>query len=168
VAPAAVAEPAAAAPAAAEVILPSTAANPTPPFAVTNVMLEASADPAVVTLLREQLAEKDKALLAANIELSQIKASQTDLASVVGALAGITAKSASNMSVALGHAPIDATDLPPAALVAEHQRLSTQFLAQFKAGGVAAPDATASANTPDPIDPLQRARLEAVRVVSKV
>lgn len=131
--------------------------------------IEASVDEgAVVSLLRTQLAEKDTALLQANVELAQIRTKHTEFAAVVDSLASIVAKSLSNLSVALGGTAIDASTMPHASLVVEHNRLSEQFKTKFKAGGVAAVDAAdATADAQGKVDPLQRARLAAVRSTAK-
>ncbi len=131
--------------------------------------IEASVDEgAVVSLLRTQLAEKDTALLQANVELAKIRDKHTEFAAVVDSLASIVAKSLSNLSVALGGTAIDASTMPHASLVVEHNRLSEQFKTKFKAGGVAAVDAAdATADAQGKVDPLQRARLAAVRSTAK-
>jgi hypothetical protein len=118
-------------------------------------------DAALISLLREQLAAANKSLLEANVEISRLKESQAQASTTAEAFAGIVARSASNMSVALGGAALDYSTAAHTQLLSEHQRLSAAFTAKFKAGGVAAPDVSA-ANAPS-IDPLHFARLKAIR-----
>lgn len=125
-------------------------------------------DSQIVSFLQSQIAEKDKAIIAANIEVSRLKESNDALASSVGGLMAIASKSLSNISVALGHGAVDASTMQPVALLAEHKRLSEQFLTKYKAGGVAAVDAADAKDEAEAsIDPMHKFRLAMVRATAK-
>ena len=126
-----------------------------------------SQDTQLTTFLQSQLAEKDASLLAANVELVCLKESHDALSASISGLMTIAGKSLSNISVALGQGAVDASTMQPMTLLAEHKRLSEQFLTQFKAGGVAAVDATNADVQESNIDPLHQARLALVRATAK-
>ena len=123
---------------------------------------------ALVAYLQSQIVDKDKALLEANLELRQVRKEHEEFAAVVDALAAVVANSVSNLSVALGGVASDVSSMTHAALLVEHGRLSDQFKTNFKAGGVAAVDAADTTGESEVrVDPLQRARLAAVRSTAK-
>ena len=149
-----------------ETVTPEAETTPTEVEVTTPV--EAQDETAIVAFLQSQIADKDKALLEANVELSQIRKEHTEFTSVVNALADVVAKSASNLSVALGGTAIDASGMPHLNLLAEHKRLSDQFITKFNAGGVAAVDAAeTTAESHQEMDPLMKMRLAAVRSTAK-
>jgi signal peptide peptidase SppA len=158
---AAAAVPSADAPQAAE------APAPVPEAAAAGTETAAAPQPAappdaVVSLLREQLAEAQAALLSARVEAESMKKELAQSADSMQAFVRIAATSASNMSIALGGAALSES-LPHSTLLAEHQRLETAFKEKFKVGGVAATDSGGAPNNVVSIDPLYRARMAAVR-----
>lgn len=158
-----VVEPAVEAQAVSEVAEPVAEAQAATPEA----QAATSQDANIISYLQSQVAEKDKAILAANIELANIRKEHDEFSAVVHGLAEVVAKSLSNLSVALGGAPVDASSMAPVALLAEHKRVSDQFLSKFKAGGVAAVDAADASAEPVKVDPLHKARLASVRSTAK-
>lgn len=123
--------------------------------------------PGIVTYLQAQIIEKDAALLAANVELAQIRKEHEEFAACIKGLSQIAAHSISNMLVALNGTAISADSMSPTALLAEHSRVSEQFLSKFKAGGVAAVDAADASVEDVRIDPLHAIRLASVRATVK-
>jgi hypothetical protein len=79
----------------------------------------------------------------------------------------IVSTSMNLMSVALGGSALDVSTMTPLAILAEHNRLSPLYQAQFKAGGVGAVDAADVPVEPVKIDPLYRQRLASVRSIAK-
>lgn len=132
-----------------------------------EAVTEAKADAGIVAYLQAQVADKDKALLVANIELSKIRQDHADFSAVIGGLVEVVARSMNNMSVALDAGKFDATGMAPVALLAEHKRLSEQFQSKFKAGGVGAVDAADVSAEPVKVDTLHRLRLASVRSTVK-
>ena len=128
--------------------------------------VEAKSD-AIVAFLQGQVAEKDKALLEANIELAQIKKEQTEFAAVRDGLLEVVSKSMNNMAVACDCPAIDVQGMVPLAVLAEHKRIEGMFLSKFKAGGVAAVDAAVADAEPVKIDPMHKIRLASVRATAK-
>lgn len=145
------AEAASAAPAEAAAAAPAALSVVTPP-----------AD--VVAFLQGQVATKDAALLAANVENANLKAKVTDFEASLGGLVAIAAKSINNMRVALGGSATDLTALTPTQLLAQHEAATKEFETKFVAGGVAAVDAAQASNEKNAgaVDALQEARLNAV------
>jgi len=132
-----------------------------------EVVAEVKPDAGIVAYLQGQVAEKDKALLAANVELSNIRKDHADFTAVVGGLIEVVGNSMTNMSVALDGGKIDVTGMAPIAILAEHKRLSEQFKSKFKAGGVGAVDAADVSAEPVKVDPLYMQRLASVRSTVK-
>lgn len=132
-----------------------------------EVVAEVKPDAGIVAYLQGQVAEKDKALLAANVELSNIRKDHADFTAVVGGLIEVVGNSMTNMSVALDGGKIDVTGMTPIAILAEHKRLSEQFKSKFKAGGVGAVDAADVSAEPVKVDPLYMQRLASVRSTVK-
>ena len=128
--------------------------------------VEAKSD-AIVAFLQGQVAEKDKALLEANIELAQIKKEQTEFAAVRDGLLEVVSKSMNNMAAACDCPAIDVQGMVPLAVLAEHKRIEGMFLSKFKAGGVAAVDAAVADAEPVKIDPMHKIRLASVRATAK-
>ena len=129
--------------------------------------VEAQADAGIVAYLQGQVADKDKQILDANVELSSIRKAHEEFSAVVTGLTEVVVNSLNNMVVALGGTAIDATGMAPLAVLAEHKRVSDQFKSKFKAGGVAAVDAADASVNDVQIDPLQRRRLASVRSTAK-
>jgi signal peptide peptidase SppA len=125
--------------------------------------VEQASDASIVTYLQGQVAEKDRALLEANVELAKLRDEHAAFSAVVTPLSEVVAASVGHLAVALGGTAPDVTGMAPVALLAEHKRLSDQFTSKFKVGGVAGVDAANAAAEIPRIDPLQRIRLAAVR-----
>ena len=104
----------------------------------------AQADAGVVTFLTAQLAEKDKTILNANVEIAQLKASSSDAATTLPGLLAIAQGVIGQMQVALGNSDTSAA-LSAKDAVAEHGRVEPVFKAKFPTGGVAR-------STPEPTE----------------
>lgn len=102
----------------------------------------ASNPDATVALLQSQLATKDEALIDAKVALKSAQAAITELQAAQAPLMSIAGKSIANMQIALGAAAVSIEGRSATEVVAEHDRLRATFETQFKAGGVAATDAT--------------------------
>ena len=125
--------------------------------------LTAEAQPGVVEMLQAQLKDVGAQLLAANVDLSKLNDQVEGMKAAHTGLMAIAAKSVSNMSLALNGVPFSAEGMSAAAVVDHHRVLSEKFTTQFKAGGVAAIDATKEEETSKPaIDPRHMARVNAV------
>jgi signal peptide peptidase SppA len=117
----------------------------------------------VVEMLQAQLKDVGAQLLAANVDLSKLNDQVSGMQAAHEGLMAIAQKSVSNMSLALNGTPFSAEGLSAAAVVDHHRVLSEKFTAQFKAGGVAAIDATKEEETSKPaMDPRHMARVNAV------
>lgn len=142
-----------AAAAAAPAVEPAPAAAPT-----------VQADAAVVTFLQGQVRDKDAQILALTLQVNSLEAAATETAAALPALVEIVGRSASQMSVALGGAALNTEGMNVTALLAEHKRLADTFSTQFKAGGVAAIDATEEPEAAaSAVDSEYQARLNAAR-----
>lgn len=127
----------------------------------------ATASSEVVSFLQAQVKEKDEALIAANVELAGLKAKLADFEASVSGLLQIAGTSISNMRVALGGAALDITGMTATAVLAEHQKVSTQFATTYPVGGVAAVEPAAAEVKADiSKDPLRQARLASVRLTT--
>lgn len=132
------------------------AATPAAPAATAPV----SAD--VVSFMQAQVKEKDAALLAANIEVSGLKARVTDFEASLSGLLAIAAKSTNNMRIALGGSAVDMSKMTATQVLADHAAQAEAFGKKFVAGGIAAVDASqAKKDEAAPVDALTRARLAA-------
>lgn len=137
-------------------------ASATPPAPATTELV-AEAQPGVVEMLQAQLKDVGAQLLAANVDLSKLNDQVASMQAAHEGLMAIAQKSVSNMSLALNGTPFSAEGLSAAAVVDHHRVLSEKFTAQFKAGGVAAIDATKEEEPSKPaIDPRHMARVNAV------
>lgn len=117
---------------------------------------------ASVQLLTSQLAGKESALLEANLKIAKLEEFKAEAQATHGPLLEIAAKSVSNMMVALGGSALSMEGLGAVALLAEHKRVSEQFVAKFPVGGVASVSGNAPTNTTQ-VDPRHMARVKAVR-----
>lgn len=99
------------------------------------------ADPGVVAFLTGQLAEKDKQLLTANVELANLKASSADAQAALPGLLAIAQGVIGQMQVALGGSDTAAA-LSAKDAVSEHARILPIFKAKLPVGGIAAPAQT--------------------------
>lgn len=152
----------------------ATAATPgvAAPAAATAAPAEAAAAPAaapaaaaapsadVLTFLQGQITAKDASLLAANVEITGLKAKIADTDASLAGLKTIAAKSITNMRVALGASATDLSALTATELLAQHSAASKDFETKFVAGGVAAVDAAQAPKGNPAVDPTQLARLE--------
>jgi capsid assembly protease len=119
---------------------------------------------ATVQLLSDQLKAKDEALIQAHVKISKLEELNAEANATHGPLLEIAAKSVSNMRVALGGSAFTVEGLSAVQVLAEHKAVTEQFQSKFKAGGVAAVDATQSQkNEVVAQDALTQARLAAVR-----
>jgi signal peptide peptidase SppA len=120
---------------------------------------------ATVQLLSAQLKEKDADLLQAHLKIAKLEEAGAEASASQGPLMQIAAQSVSNMSIALNGPTYKADGNNAAQILAEHARLSEQFTAKFKAGGVAAVMSTEATHQPQDvqIDPRHTARVNAVR-----
>ena len=124
----------------------------------------AAADASLVTYLQGEVKAKTEALLEAQIEVRDMKAQVAGMEATHHGLSEIVGRSLNQMRIALGGSATDLAKMDAATLLAEHARVSVDFLANFKAGGVAAVDATEpKKNEPAVQDALTQARLAAVR-----
>jgi len=156
------AAPAPAAAVAAPVVEAAAAAAPAP-AATPGV-----ANTEVLAYLQGQVAAKDTALLAANVENANLKAQLADLQASAGGLKLIAADSLNNMRVALGGSRTDLTAMTATEILAQHETAKTTFQTKFPAGGVAAVDAVADTKaTREKPDALENARLNAVYAAHK-
>lgn len=95
----------------------------------------AAAQPSeLVTHLTAQLAERDSALLAANVQVETFKAQAAAVDGLVTALRGVIGE----RLVALGGSAEIAAGYTASNIVAEHARIDGVFKTQFRVGGVAA------------------------------
>lgn len=143
----------------------AAAAAPAAPAAAAAAAPSVVTPPAdVVSYLQGQVATKDAALLAANVENTNLKAKVTDFEASLGGLVAIAAKSINNMRVALGGSASDLSALTPTQVLAQHEAATKEFETKFVAGGVAAVDAAQASKGPTEgaVDALQEARLNAV------
>lgn len=148
--------PEAAAAAAAAAAAPAAAAPVATPAATAPVAAD------VVSFLQAQVKEKDAALLAANIEVSGLKARVTDFEASLSGLLAIAAKSTNNMRIALGGSAVDMSKQTATQVLADHAAQAEAFGKKFVAGGIAAVDASqAKKDEAAPVDALTRARLAA-------
>lgn len=123
---------------------------------------QAAGSDQLVSYLQAQVKERDEALMAAKVQVATLTEKSAAAEAVVGDLLAIAGKSLNNMQVALGGTAIDLSAYTPLAVIGEHKRVSTQFMDKFKAGGVAAVDATQAEKGEDVVvDSLTRARLAA-------
>jgi capsid assembly protease len=142
---------------------PETVAAPVAEAVAATPELVAEVQPGVVEMLQAQLKDVGAQLLAANVDLSKMNDQVAGMQAAHEGLMAIAQKSVSNMSLALNGTAFSAEGLSAAAVVDHHRVLSEKFTAQFKAGGVAAIDATKEEETSKPaIDPRHMARVHAV------
>jgi len=160
------AEPVAAAGATTEVVAPEAAVAEVP--AVEAAAPEAAVNDKnseLVSYLNAQVQEKDKAILESAIKLAALESKVSALEASVPGLIQIAAKSVNNMQIALGGSASDFTAATADAVVTEHARVSEQFKSKFKAGGVAAVDASMPTKKSEPVvDAMAQARLAATRL----
>ena len=126
------------------------------------------ASAATVQLLNSQLAAKDEALIQAHVKISKLEDQIATTSASADPLREIACKSINNMQVALGGSALDMQGMNGVQIVAEHNRLSEQFAAKFKVGGIAAVNAEQpKQNGAVGGDALAAARLAAVRFSRK-
>lgn len=125
-----------------------------------------AADNAVVAMLQSQLKDAQASLMQANVEHSKLKDQYDAMAAAQAGLLAIAAQSVNTMRVAMKMPAIDAAMASAAALLAEHQSLSTQFATQFPVGGVAAvaTEPEDKKAKPATLDAMSQARLNAIHL----
>lgn len=94
--------------------------------------------------LQSQIADKDATILAQGVHLSSLEAKLADQSASFSALVAIAATSCNNMRIALGGTAVDMSGQTAVAVLADHDKVSAQFMDKFKAGGVASVDASAN------------------------
>jgi len=119
----------------------------------------------LVTFLQAQVKDKDAELLAANIQIADLKKQWAEAQATHDGLMAIAKKSVTNMRVAMGGSSVDLEGMSAVAVLAEHKTLSEQFAKEFKAGGVAAVDASQAEAAKDApkMDAYSQRLLNAVR-----
>ena len=133
--------------AAAPVVETQTAAPAAPTEPVVEAAVPTAAAPEaqpnaeVLAYVQGQLTTANASLLEAGIKVKTLEAANAELQTSMTALLDIAGKSISNMRVALGGTAVDIKDMTATTVLAEYQRVSTEFQSKFKAGGVAAVDA---------------------------
>ncbi len=137
-----------------------------PVAAESTVVVEDDKTAATVQLLNSQLLAKDALILEAGIKTAKLQEQLVDAQATATPLLEIAAKSISNMMIALGGSAFVPGEMSAVAVLAEHTRVSAQFQAKFKAGGVAAVTGDA-AETKTQVDPRHLARVNAARFQSK-
>jgi signal peptide peptidase SppA len=159
------AEPAADANALTEIVVSAEVVEAAPAAeAAAEVAAEAAPSADLVSFLQAQIKEKDAALLAANIQISDLTKQGAEASATHDGLLAIAKKSTTNMRVALGGSAVDLEGANAVAVLAEHKSLSEQFAGKFKAGGVAAVDASqVEADAKPPQDAFAQRLQNAVR-----
>jgi len=115
-------------------------------------------------ILREQLAAAQDALIDAKVDARQMSAKLAELEAVLAPMSQVVGKAINNMQVALGGSALSFDGMAPSALVAEHARVSEQFVKSFKVGGVAAVSSDKAQPKADfKMDSGLAARINAVR-----
>jgi len=126
------------------------------------------ADASLVAYLQGEVKAKSDALIEAQIEARDLKNKLAGMEATHTGLVDIVGRSLNQMRIALGGSATDLTGMDAAVVLAEHARVSADFKASFKAGGVAAVDTTQPQESGQgPVDALTQARLAAVRFTSK-
>jgi hypothetical protein len=105
----------------------------------------------LVTHLKSEISTLQAANLAANVELTNLKASTAAATAASEGLVSIARGSVSVMQIALGGSSTT-EKMSAADLVAEHARVEPQFKAKFKMGGVAS--ASTEDGQPNNVVPL--------------
>lgn len=100
--------------------------------------LKAAEAPSLTEFLQTQLADANSKLLAANVELAQLKEKSAEAQATHDGLLAIARDSVGKMSIALGGSASLADGMTAVAVLAEHARVSGIFKDKFKVGGVAA------------------------------
>ena len=115
------------------------------PEAAAEVADEQVAEPAkvdtsaeAVQLLMGQLQTKDDTIVQYGIKVAKLEEKLAGVEASHGALCDIALKSLNNMRIALGGSAAASGAFAAADLVAEHARVSEQFVSKFKVGGIAA------------------------------
>ena len=116
---------------------------------------------AKVELLTAQAAEANKALLAEQVKSAGLAAKLEQVAEGHAGLRAIAASAVQHLNIALGRAGGTMANASDEQIVADHARLSEEFDANFKAGGVAVTSAKAEAAQ---VDPAKASRLKAARL----
>lgn len=124
---------------------------------------EANSESALVVYLQGEVKAKSADLLEAQIEVRDLKGKISGMEATHAGLLAIVKKSLNQMQVALGGSALDLEKMDAAVALTEHARLSADFQKAFKAGGVAAVDASEPVKNGPQIDPLHKALVNAVR-----
>ena len=123
-----------------------------------------AATSAQLDLLKAQLADANKALMANAVELAQAKASAEKFEASLAGLRTVALAAVGNLRIALGGSRDGLEALTHEQIVAEHTNLDAQFKTKFKAGGVAVRSAAAAEQPSTAVnETLRRARIQATR-----
>lgn len=123
-----------------------------------------TADAGVVALLQSQLEAANAQVVDLKVELKGMKEKSADMEASFAGLLEIARTSCNRMQVALGGTALNLEALSAAAVLEQHKVLSEQFQAKFKAGGIAAVDATQTLKSETPVQTnVAAARFAAVR-----
>lgn len=118
---------------------------------------------AQVAVLEKQVEALNDKLLAAGVEAARAKGELEKAQASRTSLRAIANSVVDHLNIALGRAGGTAEKLSDEQLVADHDRLSAEFDANFKAGGVAVPSSTKGAAV-SAADPKKAARVQAARL----
>jgi hypothetical protein len=140
----------------------ATTAAPAAPAAAPAAPAAPAAE--LVSFLQAQVAEKDAALLAANVKVATLEASARDATDNLPGLLAIAHGVIGAMQVALGSSDT-AKALNAKDAVAEHARLSPVYTERFKVGGIASTQTEPAAKAE--VHPLFAQRLAARSTASK-
>jgi len=125
--------------------------------------VEAHSESALVTYLQGEVKVKSDALLEAQIEVRDLKGKVSGMEATHNGLLEIVKKAVGQLQVALGGSAPDLSKMDAATVLNEHARLAADFQKSFKAGGVAAVDASEPVKNGPQIDPRHKALVNAVR-----
>jgi len=139
--------------------------DPAKPAAVVEPAKPAASESGeLVKFLQNQVKEKDAALMQGAIDKKAVDDRLAAVETTHESLLTIARDSVSRMRVALGGSASDLKALSAVEIVAEHSRLSAEFKAKFKVGGVAAVEPEQKSKGPAAAaDHLHQARVAAVK-----
>lgn len=103
-----------------------------------SVIVETVTEDSRISLLKEQLLEKDEKLLETRTELQITKSELANTQASVSGLRNIAIQSLNAMQVALGKSVTDFEATSASDIVTQHTSLSAEFAKNFPVGGVAA------------------------------
>lgn len=114
--------------------------------AASGAAASAGAGESANDLLKSQLVTANASLLAAQVELTNLKASTQSMTAHHEGLLAIARKATAGMMIPLGGSGAAAETMDASTVIAEHARVSTLFLEKFKPGQVTQNTAEAGAD----------------------